>query len=275
MNVAAQQPLDSGDDRMAKVAESIFAVGVLILSIPFILEWGGLASDYWLEGDLSRSIYAIEVDEKRFVADVSVNNFMAGIWVLCGTISMILAPMMLLSKAYLGKTAALTSRLVSVLCVVLTVGVFFELARISLFFSVGHNGNKYMGSHAISAFCIIAMFIVYRVYVARRYNDEQTYDLFFTQLFVAGITPWLFRMGYGIWAMLLGNADQYSVGQQFFVSYSVYLLPMTGVYCFYSFRGKFADLPKAFPMVASVAGLLLLLVGTIGYMSANLTIEMY
>lgn len=143
----------------------------------------------------------------------------------------------------------------------------FVVAQLVLYNQWGgtgrHLGQTSMSIHAGTTFCVVALFVIYRFFESRS-TDSVYRPLFEKQLVVMCLGPFLYRVAYGLWFLVLGHQSDGVWGQQVSLSFGSFLIPMLAIYVGTYIYGSQA-IPRTHAVAISAAVLLLIVIGLVGY----------
>ena len=120
-----------------------------------------------------------------------------------------------------------------------------------------------MAIHSGTTFCIVALFVIYRFFESRSARSTHG-PLFEKQLVVICLGPFLYRVAYGLWFLILDHQYDGIWGQQVSLAFGSFLIPMLAIYVGTYLYGNRA-MPRLHAVAISGGVLLLILIGLIGY----------
>ncbi len=254
-----------------KISAVVFAVGMLLVSMPLLVKISGILYQYLANDTLAPYVFM------SGTGNAIRHNVLSSVWLITIVVMTVLAPLLLLSRMFAGLRASVTTLLVNVMSVFALAGLLAFLFRIGIYNSSGlHIGSQLLSLQTSSAYGFMAFFIIYRLIEEKHRNDDASYSLFVSQMLVVAWVPVLLRVSYGIWYGLLGSWAEASFGQQATLLYGCFLIPMGAIFLCYLKKDSIVNqMPKVMPLILSLLGVLLVAFGTISYMNNGLIIELY
>lgn len=158
----------------------------------------------------------------------------------------------------------------------LIVASFLLLTRYSIFGSSAHNGLEGLSIQSGSAFCVISIFVAYRVLRAKIERSSAEDGFYRTCLYILSIAPWLFQVAHGFWFGVLEQSGQGSYAQQMLLSFGFFLLPLGGVFLSGKLGLEICEHLASSPLAwLSSAGLIAITsIGSVVYWQAGLSIAL-
>jgi hypothetical protein len=238
-------------------SEKLIAVlcgGIMCLAIPLYWQQITSVADYWSAGQSAAPPFSADSDTK--------NKLIVG--ALCA--STLMAPIALAGLALQGfEKFKMLSFVLSLLAIAsLLCFVVCQLVLYNQYGGAGrHLGQTSMAIHSGTTFCIVSLFVIYRFFESRSASSSHG-PLFEKQLVVMCLGPFLYRVAYGLWFLILGHESDGIWGQQVILAFGYFLFPMLAIYVG-TYLYRMQAMPRSHAMAISGAILLLILIGLVGY----------
>ncbi len=209
------------------------------------IQWLLAAVSYWQDADISYAAFGGHESylNLSFSQESSYHDLIGTLLIVGGMLP--LMALTALSSRYLGPTFSFATNAlfrVTAFTLLLFAGLYIIL---HMFYGGAgqHAGQTALTIHSGTTFSVISIFVVYRL--LESYATENRYKILFqNQLAILALGPWLYQAAAGIWFMLFEHQYDHSYGQQLFVAFGHFLMPLLAAYVLYSFGFTLIRTPK-------------------------------
>ena len=239
------------DFQSAQITEKNLLLLAVVLTLGGLfvgssMQWLLAAVSYWQQADISYAAFGGHESylNLSFSQESSYHDLI-GILLIVGGVLPLMA-LSALSSRYLGSTFSFATNALfrmTAFTLLLFAGLYIIL---HMFYGGAgqHAGQTALTIHSGTTFSVISIFVVYRLFES--YATGNRYKILFqNQLAILALGPWLYQAAAGIWFMLFEHQYDHSYGQQLFVAFGHFLIPLLAAYALYGFGSSLISTSKS------------------------------